>query len=62
MLGNSRPIAELLPVMRAGGVEAVSANGVLGDPTGASAEQGKRILEVMVVAAYDRLRMGAMAR
>jgi mycofactocin precursor peptide peptidase len=60
--GNTRPITDLLPAMRAGGVEAVSANGVLGDPTGASAEQGKRILEAMVVAAYDRLRVGAATR
>lgn len=60
--GNTRPIAELLPVMRAGGVEAVSANGILGDPTGATAEMGKRILTGMVFTAYDRLRVGAVAR
>ncbi|NYI75573.1 mycofactocin biosynthesis peptidyl-dipeptidase MftE [Nocardioides panzhihuensis] len=59
--GNTRPLRELLPRMRAGGVEAVSANGVLGDPTGATAEIGKRILSEMVLAAYDRLRIGAVA-
>ena len=48
--------------MRAGGVEAVSADGVLGDPTGASADIGKRILKEMVFAAYDRLQIGAAAR
>jgi len=60
--GNTRPLRELLPQMRAGGVEAVSANGVLGDPTGASAENGKRILNEMVFAAYDRLQIGTVAR
>lgn len=60
--GNTRPLGDLLPLMRSGGVEAVSANGVLGDPTGASAEMGKRILVRMVDAAYDRLRFGALVR
>lgn len=60
--GNTRTLRELLPQMRAGGVGAVSANGVLGDPTSATAEMGKRILSEMVVAAYDRLRLGVMAR
>lgn len=60
--GNTRPLRELLFQMRAGGVEAVSANGILGDPTGASADIGKRILKEMVFAAYDRLQIGAVAR
>ena len=34
--GNPAPLGDLLPAMRAGGVAAVSANGVLGDPAGAS--------------------------
>jgi creatinine amidohydrolase len=42
--GNTAPLAELLPAMRAGGVAAVSSNGVLGDPAGASAEEGERLL------------------
>jgi len=33
--------------MREGGISAVSANGVLGDPSGASAEEGRRILQVI---------------
>ena len=41
--------ADALAAMRAGGVAAVSANGVLGDPTGASAEEGARIFAEMVV-------------
>jgi creatinine amidohydrolase/Fe(II)-dependent formamide hydrolase-like protein len=38
------PIAGLLPRLRAGGVRAVSPTGVLGDPAGASAEEGARLL------------------
>ena len=54
--GNTAPLAELLPRMRAGGVGAVSANGVLGDPSGASAAEGEAMLRRMVSDAYDRVR------
>src|SRR3954451_18659619 len=37
--GETAPIGELLPRLRAQGVRAVSPNGVLGDPAGASAEE-----------------------
>ena len=47
--GNRAPLAELLPAMRAGGVAAVSPNGVLGDPAGASAAEGERLLAGMAV-------------
>jgi creatinine amidohydrolase len=43
-IGNPAPLAELMPVMRAEGVRAVSANGVLGDPAQASAEHGRALL------------------
>ncbi|CAN5281696.1 mycofactocin biosynthesis peptidyl-dipeptidase MftE [soil metagenome] len=42
--GVTAPLAELLPALRTGGVRAVSPNGVLGDPTGASAAEGARLL------------------
>ncbi|HYZ56809.1 MAG TPA: mycofactocin biosynthesis peptidyl-dipeptidase MftE [Streptosporangiaceae bacterium] len=42
--GNTRPIAELMPVLRASAVKAVSPNGVLGDPAGASAAEGAATL------------------
>lgn len=42
--GNTQPLAELMPVMREQGVRPVSANGVLGDPAGASADEGLRLL------------------
>ena len=43
--GNRTPIAELMPALRERGVRAVSPNGVLGDPTGASAAEGADLLD-----------------
>jgi len=43
--GETRPIAELIGCLRAKGVRSVSPNGVLGDPGGASAAEGRRLLE-----------------
>ena len=34
-----------MPALRAGGVRAVSRNGVLGDPAGATAAEGSRLLD-----------------
>jgi creatinine amidohydrolase/Fe(II)-dependent formamide hydrolase-like protein len=45
--GNTAPIDELLPVLVRDGVRAVSPNGVLGDPDGASADEGRRVLKAM---------------
>ena len=42
--GARQPLQELWPALRRGGVAAVSPNGVLGDPTGASAAAGRRLL------------------
>jgi creatinine amidohydrolase len=41
---NTGPIAELMPVLRTSGVRAVSPDGVLGDPVGASADEGAELL------------------
>ncbi|WP_046319546.1 mycofactocin biosynthesis peptidyl-dipeptidase MftE [Mycobacterium sp. UM_Kg1] len=49
--GNTAPLAQLLPAMRAGGVAAVSAVGVLGDPTTATAAEGRRFFGEMADAA-----------
>ncbi|MCU1344404.1 MAG: Creatininase [Acidimicrobiia bacterium] len=46
--GNTSPLRELATGLRSGGVRAVSANGVLGDPTGASAAEGHRLLELLI--------------
>ena len=44
-VGATEPLVELLPLMRTGGVRAVSPNGVLGDPSGASADEGAELFE-----------------
>jgi creatinine amidohydrolase len=53
--GNTRPIADLLPDLRARGVRPLAANGVLGDPTGATAAEGARLFEQMVDTAHRGL-------
>jgi creatinine amidohydrolase len=45
--GATQSIAELEPALRSSGVRAVSPNGVLGDPTGASADEGVALLGAM---------------
>jgi creatinine amidohydrolase len=46
--GETAPIGELLPRLRAEGVRGVSPNGVLGDPAGASAAEGEALLAGLV--------------
>jgi creatinine amidohydrolase len=53
--GNTEPLADLLPRMRAGGVAAVSTSGVLGDPTTATAAEGERMLADMVTDCVARV-------
>ena len=43
-VGATKPISELEAQLRNGGVRAVSTNGILGDPTNASAEHGTMLL------------------
>ncbi len=43
--GSTDALRDLMPALRAGGVAVVSPNGVLGDPTGACAGEGRRILD-----------------
>ncbi len=47
-VGATAPLHELIEPMRRGGVAAVSANGVLGDATGANAAEGAVFLAAMV--------------
>lgn len=42
--GNDSPITELIGALREGGVAAVSANGVLGDPRGSTAAHGAKLV------------------
>lgn len=53
--GVTEPLAALLPALRAGGLAAVTPNGVLGDPTGASAEEGEALLALMIAELDARL-------
>lgn len=53
--GVTAPIGELLPRLRTDGVRAVSPNGVLGDPSGASADAGERLMNTIVDATWLRL-------
>ncbi|HEY2430822.1 MAG TPA: mycofactocin biosynthesis peptidyl-dipeptidase MftE [Acidimicrobiales bacterium] len=59
--GDTRPLAEVAPLLRRRGVAAVSANGVLGDPTGASATEGHRLLEELVSDLTDAVDRWAAA-
>jgi creatinine amidohydrolase len=54
--GETTPIAQLLPRLRAEGVRAVSPTGVLGDPAGASAEEGADLLAAMAARLADAVR------
>jgi mycofactocin precursor peptide peptidase len=54
--GDTRPISQVVDQLREGGVSAVSRNGVLGDPAGASAAHGRSLLTrwtIDLVAAVD---------
>jgi creatinine amidohydrolase len=46
--GDTTPVAELMPRLRSDGVRAVTANGVLGDPVGASADHGADLYQGLV--------------
>jgi mycofactocin precursor peptide peptidase len=46
--GNAAPLGELIDRLRAEGVRAVAPNGVLGDPAGASAAEGRALLDAAV--------------
>jgi creatinine amidohydrolase len=56
--GETQPVQELMDRLRCGGVRSVSPNGVLGDPRGATAAQGRRLLDELIAgcaAAVDEL-------
>ena len=58
--GDTRPLGEILPLLMQGGVAAVSANGVLGDPTGSTASHGAAVLATMVGQTVDALTAGVV--
>jgi mycofactocin system creatininase family protein len=51
--GAVAPLASLMPALREGGVASVTPNGVLGDPSGASAAEGRQLLDTMTAALAD---------
>jgi creatinine amidohydrolase len=53
--GETRPVADIMPALRESGVRAVSPNGVLGDPTGASAAEGRLLLSTLVARLTETL-------
>jgi len=59
--GDTRPIVALMPDLVARGVRAVSPSGVLGDPTGATAEEGRWVLAETVSAAVRQITAAAPA-
>lgn len=57
--GDGRPLHDVAAVLRRHGVAAVSASGVLGDPTGATLDEGIGLLDLLaadLVAAVDDAR------
>ncbi|HWH26397.1 MAG TPA: mycofactocin biosynthesis peptidyl-dipeptidase MftE [Pseudolysinimonas sp.] len=53
--GNTSPISELMPELRKSGVRAVSPTGILGDPNGATADEGAAILGQIVESVRRRI-------
>ncbi|MFM2046101.1 MAG: hypothetical protein RL383_178 [Actinomycetota bacterium] len=53
--GNTSPVGDLMDAMRAGGVRAVSPNGVLGDPSGATERHGRSVFGMWVTSLSSRI-------
>ena len=53
--GETRNVAELMSALRRDGVRAVSATGVLGDPTDASAAEGAKLFAALAAACAERV-------
>ncbi|MFV0523990.1 MAG: mycofactocin biosynthesis peptidyl-dipeptidase MftE [Acidimicrobiales bacterium] len=54
--GVTTPVGDLIDNLRRDGLAGVSPNGVLGDPSGASAEEGRRLFADLVERTVQRLR------
>lgn len=56
MPGRTDSLETLLPALRTAGVRRVAPNGVLGDPTGATAAEGEALLTAMMAAYGEQSR------
>ena len=57
-VGNTAGLRELMPALTCGGMRAASPNGVLGDPRGATADEGEKLLAGLVDDLRDASRRG----
>lgn len=55
VVGNTEPLRTILPALADNGVKALSASGILGDPTGASAAEGSALLDTMITDVAERI-------
>lgn len=53
--GVTTPLPEIWPALRDGGVRAVSESGILGDPTGARADEGDILLDALADALINQV-------
>jgi mycofactocin precursor peptide peptidase len=53
--GEGAPVGELIDRLRRDGVRSVSPNGVLGDPRGATPQEGRQLLEELIAGCADAL-------
>jgi len=60
VVGDTRPLSAVMPDLMAHGVRVISPSGVLGDPTGASADEGAEIMAAMVSATVRRITHGVV--
>ncbi len=56
--GNTTPLADLMPALISEGVRALSPSGVLGDPTGASEEEGGELFRALVARVRHQVQGG----
>jgi len=56
--GVQAPLDEILPAISKEGLKGVTPNGVLGDPTGATAEEGRELLKLLVADAAREISRG----
>lgn len=58
--GNTAPLESLMPRLRATGIRSVSESGILGDPGGASGDEGRDLLAAVVEDVCRRVAIGTV--